>query len=190
MKLSIKIMTIAAIITTLASCTFSYDPNSPGYKETRYEPLQSGTYVKDDGRYTYIMQIQTASEHSTPSTMLLSVYMEDLTGDNLVLIGAFEGRIEHDRLSYDNLPGGWSERKHEDEFIFTSYEGSSFIHDAEDLSGTYAITYRGGKDISSSDYGHVYIPVAGTRVYIEDADDLYDDYEWGGMLKGTWEMQP
>lgn len=173
-----------------ASCSFYYDPDTPGYMETRHEPLTDGTYFREGGRYTYFLDVENGADHYERASVLLSVYMDSVDGESLIKLGTFTGYIEHNELMYDDKLNGESVRIHRDDIVFTSYDGTDFLYDGEDLSGTYEIAYRGAKDISESDYGHVLVPVAGTLAYLDAVNGFGTDPDWDGMLSGIWEKRP
>lgn len=190
MRKTVMYLMLALFILMMPSCTLEYNPNTPLYGETRHEPLTDGTYYRKGSRYTCFMDVQNGPTHHDRASVLLSVYMDDIDGESLVKIGTFEGYIEHNELMYDSRAGGRSVRIHRDDIVFTNYEGSMFVNDEEAMSGTYEIAYRGARDISTSEYGHVYIPVAGTLAYLESVNGYLTDPDWGGLLSGVWEKRP
>lgn len=181
MKKTILIITLAVLL--LSACT--YDPMTPMYNETRYEALPDGVYTNKNGNYLYEMTVSGSSDKDSSghtSSVELRIYLRDSvdSDDYSYLIGTFAGVIEHEKTESVNR-GEYIYTYHNDRIIFSDYEGESFIYDIDDMTGLYRLSYRNAKDISNSDYGRIYIPVAGSTVIIENLHDYGN-----GELSGYW----
>lgn len=187
-----KFLTITLILFTalLTSCSLSFDPESPLYKEERHNNLSEGTYKRTSGSYIFYLTVENAENHSAGDDVTLSVFMKNMDGDE-VLLTTFTGSIEHERYEYNYYYDGSSRRVHHDAFVFTSSDGQMIAYDKEDLSGVYEIVHTNAADVSPNEYGHVWEPVAGSTTYLKNVSKdhwQYDDF--GGKLEGFWHKMP
>lgn len=184
-----RLVVIATCLVLLAGCTISIAEPGVGYREVRHGPLSQGTYSMKRGSYLMVLDILEEDGHGEDGSVRCALYADSILSDEYVLVGIYEGCIRHRTLEY-SYRGDVTYSRHEDRYVFETYEGSSSPYDCEDLSGIYSFRHAGGKDVSDNPYGHLYVPVAGTRTRITYVGGYGASSHRAGALEGVWTKEP